>query len=256
MSLRFEAKDLHVLCGSREILKGISLALPAGEALAVVGESGSGKSTLLRTILGDLPSDESVAGGDLLYEGTSLLSMRREERRALAGHDIAIMFQQPGRFLNPIRTIEKQFRDFLTAHGMRARDTHDFAAEALRKAGFEDPERILSSYVFRLSGGQRQRVALAMLLSFAPRLILLDEPTAALDVVAVRELLDTMRGELARGASILLVTHHIHAASYLADQFLVLQKGRTVEAGRSRDILKHPQHPYTQALLDAALQVR
>ena len=176
--VRFEIRDLQVFFRSREILKDINLSLSAGEALAVVGESGAGKSTLLRTILGELPDGEYVAGGDMLYEGKSLLIMGRKECRALAGGGIAVLFQQPGRFLNPIRRIEKQFRDFLKAHGVRDKDTHAFAVNALKKAGFERPEQILASYVFHLSGGQKQRVALAMLLSFSPQLILLDEPTA------------------------------------------------------------------------------
>lgn len=254
--VRFEIRDLQVFFRSREILKDINLSLSAGEALAVVGESGAGKSTLLRTILGELPDGEYVAGGDVFYEGKSLLIMGRKERRALAGGGIAVLFQQPGRFLNPIRRIEKQFRDFLKAHGVRDKDTHAFAVNALKKAGFERPEQILASYVFHLSGGQKQRVALAMLLSFSPQLILLDEPTAALDIVAVQQLLDAMHLELARGASILMVTHHIHAAAYLAGQFLVLQKGQVVEAGRSADILHHPQHPYTKELIASALQIR
>ena len=142
------------------------------------------------------------------------------------------------------------------AFSVGSKEAVDALTERLKKAGFERPEQILASYVFHLSGGQKQRVALAMLLSFSPQLILLDEPTAALDIVAVRQLLDAMHLELARGASILMVTHHIHAAAYLAGQFLVLQKGQVVEAGRSADILHHPQHPYTKELIASALQIR
>nr|WP_304101151.1 ABC transporter ATP-binding protein [Mitsuokella multacida] len=256
MRPRLEARSLCVTCYGCDVLKDVNFVLPAGAALAVIGESGAGKSTLLRTILNSLPDGGGVTGGDLLYEDTSLLSMRKKARQAIFGRDIAIMFQQPGRFLNPIRSIGKQFRDFLAAHGVYNNDAYVLALESLKKAGLEEPERILASYVFQLSGGQRQRVAIAMLRAFSPRLILLDEPTAALDIVAVRELLDVLRLELARGASILLVTHHIRVAAYIANQFLVLKKGRIVEAGGRSEILRHPKQIYTQALLAAVPKLR
>ena len=167
------------------------------------------------------------------------------------GRDIAVLFQDPGAYLNPIRRIGAQFSDYLKAHGA-GRGWRETAIAALRRESLEDPEKIMEAYPFQLSGGMRQRAATAMTLSLAPKLLLVDEPTSALDVIASRSLLDQLKrmaGE--QGCSIVFVTHNMDAAAYVADTIYIMQSGRFVEHGRAEDVLHRPSHPYTRVLLDA-----
>ena len=167
------------------------------------------------------------------------------------GRDIAVLFQDPGAYLNPIRRIGAQFSDYLKAHGA-GRGWRETAIAALRRESLEDPEKIMEAYPFQLSGGMRQRAATAMTLSLAPKLLLVDEPTSALDVIASRSLLDRLKrmaGE--QGCSIVFVTHNMDAAAYVADTIYIMQSGRFVEHGRAEDVLHRPSHPYTRVLLDA-----
>ena len=219
---------IHAHC----VLSDVTMAVRRGEIAAVVGESGCGKSTLLRAVIGVLPDGGIIDGGAISFCGTELLDAAAYVRSDLMGRDIAVLFQDPGAYLNPIRRIGAQFSDYLKAHGA-GRGWRETAIAALRRESLEDPEKIMEAYPFQLSGGMRQRAATAMTLSLAPKLLLVDEPTSALDVIASRSLLDRLKrmaGE--QGCSI-------------------MQSGRFVEHGRAEDVLHRPSHPYTRVLLDA-----
>ena len=238
---------IHADC----VLRDVTMAVGRGEIAAVVGESGCGKSTLLRAVIGVLPDGGIIDGGAISFCGTELLDAAAYVRSDLMGRDIAVLFQDPGAYLNPIRRIGAQFSDYLKAHGA-GRDWRETAIAALRREGLEDPEKIMEAYPFQLSGGMRQRAATAMTLSLAPKLLLVDEPTSALDVIASRSLLDRLKrmaGE--QGCSIVFVTHNMDAAAYVADTIYIMQSGRFVEHGRAEDVLHRPSHPYTRVLLDA-----
>ncbi|EFM22019.1 ABC transporter, ATP-binding protein [Selenomonas sp. oral taxon 149 str. 67H29BP] len=204
---------IHAHC----VLRDVTMAVRRGEIAAVVGESGCGKSTLLRAVIGVLPDGGIIDGGAISFCGTELLDAAAYVRSDLMGRDIAVLFQDPGAYLNPIRRIGAQFSDYLKAHGA-GRGWRETAIAALRRESLEDPEKIMEAYPFQLSGGMRQRAATAMTLSLAPKLLLVDEPTSALDVIASRSLLDRLKrmaGE--QGCSIVFVTHNMDAAAYVAD---------------------------------------
>ena len=243
--------QLTLRIGTHCVLHDVTMTVGRGEIVAVVGESGCGKSTLLRAVIGVLPDGGIIDGGAISFCGTELLGAAAHVRSDLMGRDIAVLFQDPGAYLNPIRRIGAQFADYLKAHGT-GRGWRETAIAALRRENLEDPEKIMEAYPFQLSGGMRQRAATAMTLSLAPKLLLVDEPTSALDVIASRSLLDRLKGMSAeQGCSIVFVTHNMDAAAYAADTIYIMQSGSIVEHGGVGDVLHRPSQPYTKVLLDA-----
>ena len=242
---------LTLRIGTHCVLNDVTMTVGRGEIVAVVGESGCGKSTLLRAVIGILPDGGIIDGGEISFCGTELLGAAAHVRSNLMGRDIAVLFQDPGAYLNPIRRIGAQFSDYLKAHGA-GRSWRETAIAALRRENLEDPEKIMEAYPFQLSGGMRQRAATAMTLSLAPKLLLVDEPTSALDVIASRSLLDRLKGMSAeQGCSIVFVTHNMDAAAYAADTIYIMQSGSIVEHGGVGDVLHRPSQAYTKVLLDA-----
>lgn len=243
--------QLTLRIGTHCVLHDVTMTVGRGEIVAVVGESGCGKSTLLRAVIGILPDGGIIDGGAISFCGTDLLGAAAHVRSNLMGRDIAVLFQDPGAYLNPIRRIGAQFSDYLKAHGA-GRSWRETAIAALRRENLEDPEKLMEAYPFQLSGGMRQRAATAMTLSLAPKLLLVDEPTSALDVIASRSLLDRLKGMSAeQGCSIVFVTHNMDAAAYAADTIYIMQSGSIVEHGGVGDVLHRPSQPYTKVLLDA-----
>ena len=167
-----------------------------------------------------------------------------------------MLFQQPGSYLDPIRTIGKQFNDFLRAHGVSSVDCRPLALGILERAGLPEGERILSSYAFQLSGGMRQKVAASMILALSPELIVMDEPTSALDSASVINFLNLVKEYAEGGAAILFVTHNIRAASYLSDRIIVMKDGRFLEEGSRETLRLHPKHDYTRELFRAVPDLR
>ena len=240
--------------GERPALEDFSLCLQRGEIVALVGESGSGKTTAVRSILGLLPPGGAVTGGSVRLDGEELLQLPPEEWQRLRGERLAVIFQDAGAMLNPIRTIGGQFVEFIRAHRQVSKgEARKQGAEMLARMGLPDPEDILRSYPFQLSGGQRQRVGIALAMTFQPRLLLADEPTSALDVTTQAQIIRQMaalREEF--GTAILLVTHHLGVASYLADRILVMRAGQVVDQGEKPDFFDAAASPYTRELLAAA----
>ncbi len=234
----------------------VSLSLKAGEALSIVGESGCGKSTILKAVMRVLPENGKIEGGSVLFKGQDIYGLPAKAWRQVTGHHMVMLFQQPGGYLNPIRTIGRQFSDFLSAHGMEEKKIHGLALESLEKAGLPEGERILSSYAFQLSGGMRQKVAASMILSLNPELIVMDEPTSALDSASVINFLNLVKTYASDGAAILFVTHNIRAASYLSERIIVMHKGRFLEEGNREELRLHSRNAYTRELFRAVPDLR
>ena len=246
---------LFIEVAHESVLSDVCVELAAGESPSVIGASGSGKSTLLRAILGILPHEGRVLGGEIRYRGTDLLGDDAARKKVL-GSEIAMVFQNPGNFLSCHLRVRRQYEDFLQAHDVPRAQWMPLMTERLQRVAFPAPERVLAAYPFQLSGGERQRVAIAMTLSLSPRLILLDEPTSALDPIASLDFLNRMKTYQEAGAALIFVTHNIRAGAYLGDRLLILRGGRVVETGKTADVTAHPADAYTKELLSAVLEVR
>ena len=242
--------------GVRNAVDRVSLTVEQGEILAIVGESGSGKSTLLHGVLGLLNRGAHAKGQCELF-GQEVSALTDRQRRALSGSRVSMIFQDTGRYMNPIARIGAQYNEFLHVHGMRdVVQRRALQREMLLKLHLNDPERVLSAYPFELSGGMRQRVGIAMAMSLSPQLLLADEPTSALDVTVQAQVIRQMMDLRDRYATaIILVTHNIGVAAYLSDRIGVMQSGRLVELGETAQIIAHPRHEYTRGLLDAVVEI-
>ena len=231
-----EIKNVTISYGDRPTVNNFSMTLKKGEIASIVGESGSGKTTVIRAVLGLLPGGGKITGGDILFEGKSLLDNTAEEWRNLRGTDMSMIFQDSGAMLNPIRKIGSVFVEYIRTHEKISRKAAwKKGREMLDRMRLPSSDNIMKSYPFQLSGGMRQRVGIAMAMTFQPKLLLADEPTSALDVTTqaqiVRQMIE-LREEW--GTSIIMVTHNLGVAAYMSDQ--ILKGGRSI---------------YTQELLEA-----
>lgn len=246
-------QDITVAYGSNTepTIKGFRLEMKPGEICSIVGESGSGKTTVIRSILGLLPNGGKVIKGDILFEEESLFHYSKKQWRELRGTQISMIFQDSGAMINPIRKIGSQYVEYIRAHkNISKKDASDMAIEMLEKMHFPDGKHIMESYPFELSGGMCQRVGIAMAMTFRPKLLLADEPTSALDVTTQAQIVRQMI-ELrdAFGTGIIMVTHNIGVAAYMADKLLVMKQGKVVDSGSREEILQHSQSEYTRKLL-------
>lgn len=239
--------------GGPPSLADFSLAVKPGEIVALVGESGSGKTTAVRAAMGLLPAGGQILSGDIRFQDRSLLNLSSREWQELRGQQMAMIFQDSGAMLNPIRSIGSQFTEFIRAHRwMPKKEARVLGSEMLKRMGLPHSEAVMRSYPFQLSGGMRQRVGIAMAMVFQPQLLLADEPTSALDVTTQAQIASQMM-ELREqyGTAILMVTHNLGLAAYMADQILVMKDGRVVDRGSREAILGGPVSEYTRALLAA-----
>ncbi|HUC04887.1 MAG TPA: ABC transporter ATP-binding protein [Acidimicrobiales bacterium] len=245
--------DLHVTFrrGGRDVsaLRGITLDVQPGEIVGVVGESGSGKSVLGLTLLGLLPEQPPpTITGSALVCGTDMVRATREEGRAIRRADLGAVFQDPMTSLNPTMRVGQQVAE--------AAGSMDEAHRLLDAVGIPEAKRRLRAFPHELSGGLRQRVMIAMAIAGSPRLVIADEPTTALDVTVqaqILKLIGELRDEI--GTSFILVTHDLGVAAQVADRIAVLYGSRLAEVGDARDVLEHPVHPYTTALLRSRLVI-
>lgn len=250
--MMLEINDLTIQYGAQKpTVEHFNLSMKKGEIVSVVGESGSGKTTVIRAVLGALAGAGRVTAGDILFHGKSLLNQSPEEWRALRGTRISMIFQDCGGTLNPIRRIGSQFVEYITTHEpMDKKAAWDRAKSMLDKMRLPDSENIMKSFPHQLSGGMRQRVGIAIAMTFQPELLLADEPTSALDVTTqaqiVREMLD-LRDTF--GTSIIIVTHNLGVAAYMADQLIVMQYGKAVDRGSRDEVMNCPSSEYTRNLL-------
>jgi ABC-type dipeptide/oligopeptide/nickel transport system ATPase component len=236
----------------------VSFHIAPGETLGLVGESGSGKSVTAFAILRLLQPPGRVTGGRVLFEGRDLLTISEREMRAVRGAAISLIFQEPMTALNPVMRVGDQIGEALTAHGMASRtEARARAVELLDAVRIPDAARRVRDYPHQLSGGMRQRVMIAIALACKPPLIIADEPTTALDVTIQAQVLDLMRDLRARfNLALLLITHDFGVIAEMADRVAVMYKGRLVEQGPVRQILRAPEHDYTRALLAAVPGLR
>ncbi|HKM57350.1 MAG TPA: ABC transporter ATP-binding protein [Chthoniobacterales bacterium] len=251
-----EVRDLTVSFrsngGKVPAVRSVSLVLEKGETVAIVGESGSGKSVTAMALTRLLPEPPAIyEAGDILFEGESVLQMNERQLRALRGNRIAYIFQEPAASLNPVFSIYEQIAEAIRLHRP---DVHEVRKEVvywLDQVGIVDAAGRLKDYPFQLSGGMQQRVMIAMALCCRPAILVADEPTTALDVTIQRQILDLFR-DLKRKyrMSILLITHNFGIIRGLADKVAVMFRGRVVEFGDAESVLREPQHPYTQALIE------
>ncbi len=248
-----ELKNVTISYKDRPTVKNFDLSLGQGKICSIVGESGSGKTTVIRAVLGLLGGGGKVTGGDILFEGRSLLSNTKEEWRKLRGTDISMIFQDSGAMTNQTRVIGKQFVEYICTHErVSKKEAWERGIEMLERMRLPSGDNIMKSYPFQLSGGMRQRVGIAMAMTFQPKLLLADEPTSALDVTTQAQIVRQMM-ELrdAYKTSIIMVTHNLGVAAYMADHIVVMKNGKIVDAGDREQILRHSQSEYTKNLLEA-----
>ncbi|HEY1825517.1 MAG TPA: ABC transporter ATP-binding protein [Acidimicrobiales bacterium] len=237
--------------GPAQAVHGVNLDLAQGEFLAIVGESGCGKSTLLFAIAQLLTYPASVVGGSITFNGVDLQSLKEEELRQYRWRDISVVMQSAMNALNPTLSVGAQLADACRAHtDWDDKRVAQRSEEVLSMVSIDKVH--LKSYPFQLSGGMRQRAMIAMALLLEPKLVIMDEPTSALDVVAQRSLMrqvEALRKEL--GFSVLFVTHDMSVVSHFSDRLAVMYAGEVVELDTTREVFDHPQHPYSQGLMDA-----
>ena len=249
-----EIKDLTIQYGENNIVvENFSLTMQKGEIISVVGESGSGKSTVLRSIIGGLLGHGKVISGDIIFNEKSLLNLSNNEWRELRGKVISMISQDCGATLNPIRKIGSQYIEYINAHtNLSKAEAEEKALFMLEKVRLPEVKNIMNSYPYELSGGMKQRVGIAMALTFEPELVLADEPTSALDVTTQAQIVKQMmelRDEFHTG--IIIVTHNMGVAAYMADKIIVMQNGVVVDSGTREEIINNPKSDYTKRLLKA-----
>jgi peptide/nickel transport system ATP-binding protein len=254
-----EIKNLHV--GFRSDRKtivpavvGASLTVYAGQTVAIVGESGSGKSTTAHAIIDLLPGRGVVTGGQILFEGHEITKADKDVILALRGSSIGLVPQDPMSNLNPLWKVGSQIKEALVANGVAKGKAADArVVELLEEAGLPDAERRALQYPHEFSGGMRQRALIAMGLAARPKLLIADEPTSALDVTVQKQILDHLDQLTDHlGVAVLFITHDLGLAAERADHLVVMYKGAVVESGPALDVLKSPQHPYTDRLVSSA----
>ena len=252
-----EARNLTVAfdtaAGRFFAVQGIDLSVDRGEVLAIVGESGSGKSVAMLAVMGLLPPTATVTADRLTFEGRDLLAMSARERRAMAGSEMAMIFQEPVASLNPCFTVGFQIEETLERHtdlDKAARRVR--AIELLRAVGIPEPEERVKSFPHQMSGGQCQRVMIAIATACTPRLLIADEPTTALDVTVQKQVLDLLlRLQAEHGMALVLITHDMGVVAETADRVIVQYNGRKMEDTDVVSLFERPQNPYTRALLSA-----
>lgn len=254
-------KDLYTYFYSNKrcnkVLNGISFELYKGRTLCVVGESGCGKSVTASCIMQLLPELSRIESGSITYHGEDgdiridQLERNGKQMRTLRGRDMAMIFQDPMTALNPVYTIGFQIGENLKYHtAMKRKERRTRTLELLTHMGISTPEKRIDQYPHEFSGGMRQRAMIAMAMSCNPKVLIADEPTTALDVTIqaqIFELIEKLKAE--HNTSVMLITHDMGVVSELADDVAVMYMGSIVERGSVRDVLKHPAHPYTAALL-------
>ena len=260
MSAVLQIQDLNVAFSQdgRQVdaVRGVSFEVARGEVVALVGESGSGKSATAMSSVALLGANAKVTGS-IRYNGQQMVGASRDLLQQVRGNEISFIFQEPMTSLNPLHTIEKQLRESIELHQDPRQSLTGAEIEAriialLERVGLPDPASRLGAYPHQLSGGQRQRVMIAMALANGPELLIADEPTTALDVTIQAQILDLlMLLKQQDGMGMLFITHDLGIVRQIADRVCVMQDGKIVETGPTKDIFKAPQHPYTQKLLNA-----
>ncbi|HEV7974912.1 ABC transporter ATP-binding protein [Amycolatopsis sp.] len=252
-----EVRDLQTHfktpAGVVRAVDGVSFDVPAGASVGIVGESGSGKSVTSLSIMRLISSPGFIAGGQILFQGRDIASLSEREFRPIRGRDLALVFQDPMSALNPVYPVGKQVAEALRAHQKLTRGAAlERAVELFSMVGIPVPERRVHEYPHKLSGGMRQRVTIAMALANEPSLLILDEPTTALDATIQAQILDLIRDLRSRvNTAVLLISHDIGVVAEICEEVVVMYGGRVMERGSVEQVTKNPRHPYTIGLLNS-----
>ena len=250
-------KDLAVKFPNRfgdvTAIEDVDMVIRPGEIHGLVGESGAGKSTVGAAVIGLISTPGYISNGELTLGETDLRSLTPEQQHAIRGDRISMIFQDPQTSLNPLMTVEDQLIETIQAHSdVSYSKAHQRAVDLLEEIGIQNAEARIKAYPHQFSGGMRQRVVIALALCTDPEVIIADEPTTALDVAVQQQVLDLIR-DLAdrRKIAFMLITHDIGVIAQVADRVTVMRNGKVMETGETRQVLGHPQHAYTVALMDA-----
>ena len=248
LSVRDLQTSYFTPAGIVRAVDGVSFDLTQGQTLGIVGESGSGKSVTSLSVMGLIDPPGRVTEGSIKFRGRELVGMKEAERRQLRGRDLCLVFQDPMSALNPVYRIGTQVVEAIQVHSdMSGRDAHALGVELLRQVGIPDPDRRMQDYPHNLSGGLRQRVTIAMAMANGPDLLILDEPTTALDVTIQAQILELIKG--LKETTVMLITHDIGVVREMCDHVVVMYGGRVMEHGTVDQITRAPKHPYTRGLL-------
>ncbi|MEH7121149.1 ABC transporter ATP-binding protein [Neobacillus vireti] len=243
--------------GNFPAVSGISLTINRGETLCIVGESGSGKTVGSLSLMQLLPSSGKISSGEIWFEETNLLQLKKRDMSDVRGKSISMIFQDPMSALDPVFTCGSQIIEAIRSHEKNSRKgAFKKAKELLKQVGIPHPETVMGAFPHELSGGMCQRVMIAMALSCNPKLLIADEPTTALDVTVqaqILQLLKKIRKE--RNMSIMLITHDLGVVAEMADRVAVMYAGQIVEEGSVKAIFHQPKHPYTKGLLKSVPQL-
>jgi len=250
-----EIRDLHVKFhnSNREAVGGVSYTIEDGEIQGLVGESGSGKTVTAMSIAGLLPRKQCSYSGQILLDGMDLLHADRNELRKIHGRHIGVVFQEPMSSMNPLVKVGHQVEEVLLLHtNMTAEERRRRAIETLDQVELNNPEEVYEKYPHELSGGMLQRAMIAAAIIIRPKLLLLDEPTTALDVTIQAQILELLkRLNKEYDASMLFISHNLNVVRKLCNEVAVMQRGLLVEEGKTEQVFYHPQHEYTKRLIAA-----
>lgn len=235
------------------LVKNLSYTLGEGQTLAIVGESGCGKTMQALAVMGLLPSNINVSGGEIIFENKNILNLPPKERRKLNGESIALIFQDALTSLNPVLTIKEHFLEvYKSRTNLTAKEAEEKIKELLAQT--ELPPRVLTSYPHQLSGGQRQRVMIALALTLNPKLLIADEPTTALDEKTQEQIINLIKTiQQKRKMAVIFITHDLKLAKTVADKIFVLYAGTKIEEASTQELFNNPLHPYTYGLLKAVV---
>lgn len=254
--IKIENLNITFNAGKKPVkaVDGVNLSVKRGEVIALIGESGSGKSVTLRSVLKLHPPRRTQMQGRILVDGQDVMTLSGKALADFRGSKVSMIFQEPLLALDPVYTVGEQITEAIRRHDNVTREEAlQRALDLFERVRIPSPQRRLNAYPHEMSGGMRQRAMISLALASRPKLLLADEPTTALDATVQIQILLLLR-ELQRelGLSVIFVTHDIGAAVEVADRIAVMYAGRIVEEGPVREIIRHPAHPYTQALLRSA----
>ena len=247
-----DVAGVSVAFGAHRVLDAVSFRIAPAEIVGIAGESGSGKSTICRAAMGLLPSTAAVTG-EVRLDGRPLLGQDPADWAKLRGRDLSMIFQNPASHLDPLQQVGRQIARPMQRHlGLSRAEAHARAVALLEDVGIREPAMRAKSYPHELSGGMKQRVMIAAAISCAPRLLVADEPTTALDVTVQAKILELLK-ELnrQRGLAVALISHDLGVLADVCSRIVVMRQGRIVEQGEARQIVEDPQHPYTQLLINS-----